>query len=57
MEYLILSTALLIGDWGQTRYIKEAPDRHEQNIVMGKDPSLKQINIYFIKKLILWNTL
>lgn len=47
MEYLILSTILLLGDAGQTRACVVDPNCTETNILLPKNPSLKQVNIYF----------
>ena len=47
MEWIILSTALLVGDWGQTRYISTHDRYTELNFAIGKNPSLKRVNIYF----------
>ncbi len=42
-------TIVTIIDWGQTRHIATHPDEfYETNKFLGKHPSLKKINIYFI---------
>lgn len=51
---LVASTAVNIVDWGQTRTIAMNPDIwHENNPLLGKHPSLGQVNNYFISRLIL----
>ena len=41
-------TALLIADWGQTRYIALNPqDWHEKNSLLGEHPSSGKVNDYF----------
>jgi len=36
-------------DWGQTRYIAEHPDKFsERNFILGKHPSVGQVNTYFV---------
>jgi len=47
MEYLTLSTLLLILDLGQTKDIIARPDRIETNYILGKYPSNRDVNIYF----------
>ena len=43
--YLTLHTL----DWAHTRNIARNPDKwHEQNIILGKHPSVSQVNRYFI---------
>ena len=45
---LAASTALLIIDWGQTRYIAKNPTRfHELNPILGRHPSIGRVNTYF----------
>lgn len=45
---LVGSTAMLVVDWGQTRYIAKHPDTyHELNPILGKHPSLSRVNAYF----------
>jgi len=41
-------------DWGQTRYIAKNPDRyHECNPILGRHPSVGQVDIYMGAGLIL----
>ena len=50
---LATSTALLIVDWGQTRYIAKNPDRfHELNPILGRHPSVGRVNTYFATAII-----
>lgn len=37
----------LLGDYAQTRQIKNRDDRYERNPVLGKNPSTNDINKYF----------
>jgi hypothetical protein len=44
----ITSTTLLIVDWGQTRYIAKHPELYqENNVILGKHPSVGRVNAYF----------
>ena len=47
MEYFILSTVMLIADFGQTRYIAKSHRHYEKNIGLGKQPTLNDVNKYF----------
>jgi len=53
---MIGANALIVADWAQTRYIAENPDRfHETGIAeyfIGKHPSTKEVNQYFISSII-----
>lgn len=50
---LATSTALLVADWGQTRYIAKNPDRfHEKNPLLGKHPSVGEVDGYFVTAII-----
>lgn len=43
-----VSTALILTDWGQTRYIAKNPDRfHETNPLIGRHPSMGEVNRHF----------
>ena len=43
------STALLVADWGQTRYIARHPDRfRELNPLLPEHPSLGDVNRHFL---------
>ena len=43
-----VSTALILIDWGQTRYIAKSPHRfHETNPLIGRHPSLGDVNRHF----------
>lgn len=47
------SSALLVIDWGQTRYIAKHPNRfYEKNVLLGKHPSVRAVNAYFIGALV-----
>ena len=44
----VASTALLVADWAQTRYIAKNPDQfYERNPILGKHPSVGKVNAYF----------
>lgn len=47
MEALILSTVLLMVDWGQTREISTNPLYKEHNVTIGENPSVKRVDLYF----------
>lgn len=49
MEAYILSMVLLFCDWGQTRTISTKQRYYENNLYLGKHPTLKEVDIYFIK--------
>ncbi len=53
MTYLILSTFLIFADYGQTRYIASDDEYYERNIVLGRDPSIRSVNAYFVSALAL----
>jgi hypothetical protein len=43
------AVATIIVDWGQTRYIAKHPDQYdENNIILGKHPSVEKVNAYFV---------
>ena len=46
------STALLVADWGQTRYISKHPDYYETNPLLGEHPSTSRVDNYFAGVLI-----
>jgi len=56
MTELLLSTFLLIGDWGQTRYIATTHYK-EVNPILGKNPSLSTVNLYFGSAIIINGTI
>lgn len=45
-------TALLVVDWGQTRYIAKHPEFHETNPLLGEHPSIGQVNNYFVASIL-----
>ena len=46
---LAASSAMIITDWAQTRYIVKNSDRyHERNLIMGPYPSMGTVNTYFV---------
>lgn len=51
--YQLIYTALHIVDWMQTRFVAKNPERfYELNPLLGKHPSISNVNIYFILTLI-----
>lgn len=43
-----VSTALILMDWGQTRYIAKNPHQfHETNPLMGRHPTMGEVNRHF----------
>jgi hypothetical protein len=45
----VASAALHIADWSQTRVISKNPDRwYETNRFLGANPSLSEVNAYFL---------
>lgn len=53
-EQAIVS-ALIIADWAQTRDIARRLDRHEMNLILGRNPSINKVNKYFALSLIAYN--
>jgi hypothetical protein len=50
------ANTLLVVDWLQTRYIADNPDKHgEINPIMGKHPSMGEVNAYFLGSAIVMN--
>ena len=47
MEALILSTVLLVVDWGQTREIAVNPRYSESAYLLGANPSPLHVDLYF----------
>ena len=46
-------TALLVADWGQTRWIAKNPSESlEKNPLLGSSPSLGRVNAYFATSII-----
>ena len=43
----VISVSLLSLDWMQTRDISNHPGMYETNIIMGKEPRPRNINVYF----------
>ena len=39
---------LHIVDWGQTRYIATTPGRREGNPILGRHPTLRHVDLFFI---------
>jgi hypothetical protein len=51
---LLLTSALLVIDWGQTENIAHNPyDFHETNPMLGDHPSNEQVTFYFAGALVL----
>ena len=48
MEYLTLSTLLLVLDWGQTRDMRVQRTYLETNIVLEESPTRRQVDKYFM---------
>ncbi len=47
MNYFILSTVLLLADWGQTREIVRNDRYIEYNELIGARPSQTKVDLYF----------
>lgn len=46
--WFLLSTSLLVADWGQTRYITSAyPRYYESNVLLGERPSMRKVDTHF----------
>lgn len=44
----ITTAALIITDWGQTRYMAKHPDQFmENNRILGDHPTVSKVNTYF----------
>lgn len=49
----VIASLLIITDWGQTRTIAKNPDRwYEKNPILGRHPSVAEVDRYFIACLI-----
>jgi hypothetical protein len=49
----VTSTALLVADWGQTRYVSKHPEHYQEtNPLLGDYPSTSRVNNYFAGVLI-----
>jgi hypothetical protein len=47
-KLLIATEVLLLADWAQTRQTAKNPDKYqENNVVLGKHPSVGRVNTYF----------
>lgn len=45
----VSAMALIVGDWGQTRYIAQHPIEYpESNPILGKHPRQGTVNLYFL---------
>ena len=51
----IPANALIIADWGQTRYIAGSDQYSETNPILGKHPSKGDVNTYFLSALVAYN--
>ena len=40
--------ALNVADWGQTRYISESADYWEVNPILGRNPTRRQVDAFFV---------
>lgn len=46
-------TALVVADWGQTRYISQHPDRYQEtNPILGPHPQQQSVDLFFLTQLI-----
>jgi len=46
-------TALLVADWGQSRYISQHPDQYvENNAILGPRPSQRSVDLFFLTQLV-----
>ena len=50
-------TALLVLDWGQTRYIARSDQYHEVNPLLGRNPSTGDVDKYFAGSILLYNAM
>lgn len=55
--YQLTYTALHIIDWGQTRNIVNNGRYYDNNPVLGKHPSMGEVNTYFILTLLGYTTI
>ena len=52
-ELFVAHTALVVADWSQTRQIVKHPETYaEQNILLGKHPSMDKVDLMFVSTLI-----
>ena len=40
--------ALNVIDWGQTRYVSESADYQEVNPILGRDPTRRSVDVFFV---------
>jgi len=49
----VAHTALVVADWGQTRYISQHPDQFEEmNPILGPHPSQRNVDLFFLTQLV-----
>ena len=52
-QLFVAHTALVVADWSQTRYIAKHPETYsEQNILLGKHPSMDKVDLLFASTVI-----
>ena len=51
----MIVTALIAADWAQTRNIARRDDLHETNPIMGRNPSISEVNRYFLTYALAYN--
>lgn len=55
--YRVAANATITMDWLQTRYIAKYDSHHELNPVLGRNPSVDKVDLYFASSLLLANVL
>lgn len=52
---LVFSNVMLVSDWGQTLHIAQDDRYTEDNKYLGKNPSRRDVNLYFLQRLVVHN--
>ena len=55
--YRIATNATITADWLQTRYIAKYDSHTEMNPLLGRNPSVAKVDLYFISSLLFANVL
>jgi hypothetical protein len=55
--YRVASNATITADWLQTRYIAKYDSHSEMNPILGRNPSVAKVDLYFISSLLFMNAL
>jgi hypothetical protein len=53
----IAHNSLIVADWAQTRFIATNNHYKEDNKHLGKNPTIEQVNRFFIREMIIQNSI